>query len=85
MVWSYAVVLLFFFFLFFFIVSYNMDEMLNIWQNTPHNIQMFFNYLDVLLSIVTGGAVAGKERHGFRTALPSILLANLHSNFYCSP
>ncbi|KAK3538551.1 hypothetical protein QTP86_006715 [Hemibagrus guttatus] len=34
------------------------DELLDIRQNTPHNILPVFNYSDVLLDIVVGGAVA---------------------------
>ncbi len=73
-----------------------MDELLNIQQKTPQNLQPGFDYLDVLLNIVVGGAAAQikhfkradgeASRHarevrqgGFRTALPSIHLANLCS------
>ncbi len=35
-----------------------MDELLNIQQKTPQNLQPGFDYLDVLLNIVVGGAAA---------------------------
>ncbi|KAK3526544.1 hypothetical protein QTP70_030770 [Hemibagrus guttatus] len=38
--------------------SFTRDELLDIRQNTPHNILPVFNYSDVLLDIVVGGAVA---------------------------
>lgn len=71
--------------------------MLNIWQYTPPNILPVFEYSDVMLDIVVGGAAVlfkhfKIHKHGkrasvliklrqryFRTALPSIHLANLHS------
>ncbi|KAK3572430.1 hypothetical protein QTP86_032650 [Hemibagrus guttatus] len=40
------------------LISFTRDELLDIRQNTPHNIQPVFNYSDVLLDIVVGGAVA---------------------------
>ncbi len=69
------------------------DELLNIRQNTPQNLLPDFNYSDVLLNVVVGGAAVlikrfrtrrrGKRvklrQSGFRTALPSIHLANLRS------
>ncbi|KAL0180398.1 hypothetical protein M9458_025840, partial [Cirrhinus mrigala] len=78
-------------------VSFTRDELLNIRQNTPQNLLPAFDYSDVLLNIVVGGAAAlikrfrtgrrGKRagalvklrQRGFRTALPSIHLANLRS------
>ncbi|KAL0158529.1 hypothetical protein M9458_046605, partial [Cirrhinus mrigala] len=73
------------------------DELLNLRQYTPQNLLPDFNYSDVLLKVVVGGAAAlikrfrtrrrGKRagalvklrQRGFRTALPSIHLANLRS------
>ncbi len=78
-------------------ISFTRDDLLNIRQNTPQNLLPDFDYSDVLLDIVVGGAVAlvkhfrrrrrGKRagalvklrQRGFRTALPSIHLANLRS------
>ncbi|KAL0175519.1 hypothetical protein M9458_027849, partial [Cirrhinus mrigala] len=78
-------------------VSFTRDELLNIQQNPPQNILPVFDYSDVLLNIVVGGAAVlitrfrtrrrGKQtgalvklrQRGFRTALPSIHLANLRS------
>ncbi|KAK3505621.1 hypothetical protein QTP70_021027 [Hemibagrus guttatus] len=40
------------------IKGFTRDELLDIRQNTPHNILPVFNYSDVLLDIVVGGAVA---------------------------
>ncbi|KAK3566876.1 hypothetical protein QTP86_004772 [Hemibagrus guttatus] len=40
------------------VYSFTRDELLDIRQNTPHNILPVFNYSDVLLDIVVGGAVA---------------------------
>ncbi|KAK3562672.1 hypothetical protein QTP86_005053 [Hemibagrus guttatus] len=40
------------------LISFTRDELLDIRQNTPHNILPVFNYSDVLLDIVVGGAVA---------------------------
>ncbi len=78
-------------------ISFTRDDLLNIRQNTPQNLLLDFDYSDVLLDIVVGGAVAlvkrfrtrrrGKRtsalvklhQRGFRTALPSIYLANLRS------
>ncbi len=39
-------------------ISFTRDELLNIWQNTPQNLLPDFDYSDVLLDIVVGGAVA---------------------------
>ncbi len=78
-------------------ISFTRDDLLNIQQNTPHNLLPDFDFSDVLLDIVVGGAVAlvkryRRRRQGkragtlvklrqcrFRTALPSIHLANLRS------
>ncbi|KAK3528801.1 hypothetical protein QTP70_011586 [Hemibagrus guttatus] len=38
--------------------SFSRDELLDVRQNTPHNILPVFNYSDVLLDIVVGEAVA---------------------------
>ncbi len=46
-------------------ISFTRDELLNIRQNTPQNILPYFNYSDVLLNVVVGGAVALFRR--FRT------------------
>ncbi len=46
-------------------ISFTRDELLNIRQNTPQNLLPDFDYLDVLLDIVVGGAVALVKR--FRT------------------
>ncbi len=46
-------------------ISFTRDELLNIRQNTPQNILPDFDYSDVLLDIVVGGAVALVKR--FRT------------------
>ncbi len=46
-------------------ISFTRDELLNIRQNTPQNIIPDFNYSDVLLNILVGGAVALFKR--FRT------------------
>ncbi|KAK3513325.1 hypothetical protein QTP70_012383 [Hemibagrus guttatus] len=40
------------------LISFTKDELLDIRQNTSHNILPVFNYSDVLLDIVVGGAVA---------------------------
>ncbi len=37
-------------------ISFTRDELLNIWQNTPQNLLPDFDYSDVLLDIVVGGA-----------------------------
>ncbi len=39
-------------------ISFTRDELLNIRQNTPQNLLPDFDYSDVLLDIVVGGAVA---------------------------
>ncbi len=39
-------------------ISFTRDELLNIRQNTPKNLLPDFDYSDVLLDIVVGGAVA---------------------------
>ncbi len=39
-------------------ISVTRDELLNIRQNTPHNLVPDFDYSDVLLDIVVGGAAA---------------------------
>ncbi len=46
-------------------ISFTRDELLNIRQNTPQNLLPDFDYSDVLLDIVVGGAVALVKR--FRT------------------
>ncbi len=46
-------------------ISFTKDELLNIRQNTPQNLLPDFDYSDVLLDIVVGGAVALVKR--FRT------------------
>ncbi len=46
-------------------ISVTRDELLNIRQNTPQNLLPDFDYSDVLLDIVVGGAVALVKR--FRT------------------
>ncbi len=46
-------------------ISFTRDELLNIRQNTPQNLLPDFDYSDVLLDIVIGGAVALVKR--FRT------------------
>ncbi len=46
-------------------ISFTRDELLNIQQNTPQNLLLDFDYSDVLLDIVVGGAVALVKR--FRT------------------
>ncbi len=72
-------------------ISFTRDELHNIQQNTPQNILPDFDYSDVLLNIVVGGAAAlfrcyrmrsllvKLRQRGLRTPLPSIHLANLHS------
>ncbi len=78
-------------------ISFTRDKLLDIRQYTPPDISPVFDYSDVLLDIVVGGAAPlikrfrmrrpGKRasvlmklrQHGFRTALPSIHLANLRS------
>ncbi len=78
-------------------ISFTRDELLNIRQNTPQNLLPDFDYSNVLLNVVVGGAAAPMKRfrtcrrgkqagalvklrqRGFRTALPSIHLANLRS------
>ncbi|KAL0150358.1 hypothetical protein M9458_054360 [Cirrhinus mrigala] len=60
-----------------------LDELLNIRQNTPQNLLPVFDYSDVLLNIVVGGAAAlikrfRKRRRGSEPAR-SIHLANLRS------
>ncbi len=39
-------------------ISFTRDELLNIRQNTPQNLLPVFDYSDVLLNIVVGGAAA---------------------------
>ncbi len=39
-----------------FTICFTRDELLNIRQNTPQNILPVFDYLDVLLDIIFGGA-----------------------------
>ncbi len=46
------------------IISFTRDELLNIRQNTPQNLLPDFDYSDVLLDIVVGGAVALVKRAG---------------------
>ncbi len=46
-------------------ISFTRDELLNIRQNTPQNLLPDFDFSDVLLDIVVGGAVALVKR--FRT------------------
>ncbi len=46
-------------------ISFTRDELLNIRQNTPQNLLPDFDYSDVLLDIVVGGAIALVKR--FRT------------------
>ncbi len=46
-------------------VSLTRNELLNIWQNTPQKLLPDFDYSDVLLNVVVGGAVALVKR--FRT------------------
>ncbi|KAI2653902.1 putative RNA-directed DNA polymerase from transposon BS [Labeo rohita] len=46
-------------------ISFTRDELLNIRQNTPQNLLPVFDYSDVLLNIVVGGAAALIRR--FRT------------------
>ncbi|KAI2648520.1 putative RNA-directed DNA polymerase from transposon BS [Labeo rohita] len=73
-------------------ISFTRDELLNIRQNTPQNILPVFDYSDVLLNVVAlikrlrmrrrekrAGALVKLRQRGFRTALPSIHLANLCS------
>ncbi len=81
-------------------IKFTRDELLNIRQNTPHNIFPDFDYSYVLLDIVVGGAALlfrcfrtrGRGKRGFfKTPLPSIHLANLRclpikwTNSFCSP
>ncbi len=44
-------------------ISFTRDELLNIWQNTPQNLLPDFDYSDVFLDIVVGGAVALVKRY----------------------
>ncbi len=75
-------------------ISFTKDKLLDIRQYTPPEISLVFDYSDVFLDIVVGGAAMlfrhfrrGKRagalvklrQRGFRTALPSIHLANLRS------
>ncbi len=72
-------------------ISFTRDELHNIQQNTPQNLLLDFDYSDVLLDIVVGGAAAlfrcyrmrsllvKLRQRGLRTPLPSIHLANLRS------
>ncbi len=62
---SYCFCLFFLFFCFSKMISVTRDELLNIRQNTPQNLLPDFDYSDVLLDIVVGGAVALVKR--FRT------------------
>ncbi len=39
-------------------ISFTRDDLLNIRQNTPQNLLPGFDFSDVLLDIVVGGAVA---------------------------
>ncbi len=47
--------------------SFTRDELLNIRQNTPQNLLPIFDYSDVLLNIVVGGAVALFRRFRMRS------------------
>ncbi len=44
-------------------ISFTRDDLLNIWQNTPQNLLPGFDFSDVLLDIVVGGAVALVKRY----------------------
>ncbi len=55
-------------------ISFTRDELLNIRQNTPQNLLPDFDYSDILLDIVVGGAVAlvkrfRKRRRGKRAGV----------------
>ncbi len=43
-------------------ISFTRDDLLNTRQNTPQNLLPVFDYSDVLLDIVVGGAVALVKR-----------------------
>ncbi len=60
---SMFVLFLFVFHVFYFsnTISFTRDDLLNIRQNTPQNLLPDFDYSDVLLDIVVGGAVGGSE------------------------
>ncbi len=45
-------------------ISFTREELLNIQQNTPQNLLPVFEYSDVLLNVVVGGAVALIKRSG---------------------
>ncbi len=55
---SVCVIFLFVFLVFSFsnAISFTRDELLNIQQNTPQNLLLDFDYSDILLDIVVGGA-----------------------------
>ncbi len=44
-------------------ISFTRDDLLSIRQNTPQNLLPDFEYSDVLLDIVVGGAVALVKRY----------------------
>ncbi len=44
-------------------ISFTRDDLLNIRQNTPQNLLPGFDFSDVLLDIVVGGAVALVKRY----------------------
>ncbi len=47
-------------------VSFTRDELLNIRQNTPHNLLPDFDYSDALLDIIVGGAAVLFRRYRTR-------------------
>ncbi len=82
-------------------ISFTRDELLNIWQNTPQNRLPDFDYSDLLLDIVVGGAAALFRRYRTcRQGKQSFVLADLEcrcltsiwwistlypTNSFCSP
>ncbi len=93
MVWNTSILLLFLFFCSVFshslTISFTRDELLDIRQHIPDSFFPVFDYSDTLLDVLVRGAAVlvkhalrqkrGNCKRGFRTALPSIHLANLRS------
>ncbi len=66
--------------------SFTRDELLNIRQNTPQNLLPDFDYSDVLLDIVVGGAVALVKRYRTRRrGKRAGALVKLHQHRFRTP
>ncbi len=67
-------------------ISFTRDELLNIRQNTPQNILPDFDYSDILLDIVVGGAVAlVKHFRTHRWGKRAGALVKLHQRGFRTP